>query len=64
MTTDTTGDRIHPGDERLLIDEAMPTFDVGIDEHLIVRSDPATTCDAARRLDFLRVRTPLLVAAM
>jgi len=64
MTTDTTDDKAHQGNERLLIDEAMPTFDAGIDEHLIVRSDPATTYDAARRLDFVRVRTPLLVAAM
>jgi hypothetical protein len=48
----------------LIIDAAMPTFDVSIAEHIIVRADPATTFRAARELDFLTVRTPLLDAAM
>ena len=48
----------------LIIDAAMPTFDVDIAEHLIVRADPATTFQHARGLDFLTVHTPLLDAAM
>jgi hypothetical protein len=48
----------------LLIDEAMATFDVAVAEHIIVRASPATTFAAARGLDFLSVRTPLLDAAM
>lgn len=48
----------------LIIDGAMPEFDVSIAEHIIVRAAPATTFRAACDLDFLRVRTPLLVAAM
>jgi hypothetical protein len=57
MTQGMTNMRDAPPAERLLIDGAMPTFDVSIDEHLIVRRDPATTYDAARHLDFLRVHT-------
>ena len=48
----------------LLIDQFMPSFDVSIAEHTIVRRSPAATFDAARDLDFLRVHTPLLDAAM
>jgi len=48
----------------MLLDEIMPTFDVSEAAHTIVRADPATTFRAARDLDFLRVRTPLLVSAM
>ena len=48
----------------LIIDAVMPTFDVGIAEHSIVRAEPAATFRAARELDFLSVRTPLLDAAM
>lgn len=50
--------------EPLIIDAVMPTFDVSIAEHIIVRAEPATTFRAARELDFLSVRTPLLDAAM
>ena len=38
----------------------MPAFDVVIAEHAIVDADPSTTFDAARTLDLLTVRTPLL----
>ena len=50
--------------EPLIIDTVMPAFDFGIAEHIIVRADPATTFSAARELDFLSVRTPLLDTAM
>ncbi|MCF6387250.1 hypothetical protein L2K20_09720 [Mycobacterium sp. MBM] len=48
----------------LLIDAAMPTYDVTISEHIIVQSDPATTFAAARELDLLTVHSPLLDSAM
>ena len=50
--------------EPLLIDTFMPTFDASIAEHVIVWTDPADTFRAARELDFMTVRTPLLDAAM
>lgn len=50
--------------DSMLLDDVMPTFDATEAAHTIVRSDPATTFAAARHLDFLRVRTPLLVSAM
>lgn len=49
---------------RMLIESAMPQFDVVIAEHIVVRADPATTFTAAKSLDFLTVRTPLLTASM
>ena len=48
----------------MLLDDAMPSADVTLAEHVVVHADPATTFAAARDLDFLRVRTPLLLAAM
>lgn len=48
----------------LHIDAALPAFDVVISESVVVDADPARTYEAAIALDFLRVRTPLLVAAM
>ncbi len=48
----------------LLIDSFMPTFDVTIAEHVIVRRDPSTAFREARALDFLSVHTPLLDVAM
>jgi hypothetical protein len=48
----------------LLIDAFMPTFDVAIAEHAIVRRDPATTFHAARALDFMSIHTPVLDLAM
>ena len=50
--------------DRMLIESAMPTFDVVIDKHIVVAADPRTTFDAARALDLLTVRTPLLAASM
>ena len=48
----------------MLLDEMMPAYDVSEAAHTIVRADVVTTFRAARELDFLRVRTPLLVSAM
>ncbi|MGZ4511600.1 MAG: hypothetical protein ACXVYA_09890 [Mycobacterium sp.] len=50
--------------ERLLIEAAVPTFDTMIVEHIVVTADVSTTFQAARALDLLTVRTPLLVASM
>ncbi len=56
MTTD--------GQDRMLIESAMPVFDAVITEHIVVHADPAAVFHAARSLDFLAVRTPLLTASM
>ena len=48
----------------MLLDEAMATYDVTLAEHVVVHADPERTFAAARDLDFLRVRTPILLAAM
>jgi hypothetical protein len=48
----------------MIIDEQLPTYDVVVTEHLVVDADPATTLEAARQLDLLTVRTPVLDAAM
>ena len=49
---------------RMLIESAMPTYDVVITEHLVVAADPPATFTAARELDLLTVRTPLLTLSM
>jgi hypothetical protein len=49
---------------RMLIESAMPTYDVVIAEHLVVAADPPATFTAARELDLLTVRTPLLTLSM
>jgi hypothetical protein len=48
----------------MLIESALPTFDAVIVEHVLVPADAATTFRAAKTLDLLTVRTPLLVASM
>ena len=48
----------------MLIESAVPTFDTMIAEHVVVAADPPTTFQAARALDLLTVRTPLLTASM
>jgi hypothetical protein len=48
----------------MLLDDAMPTYDVTLAAHVVVHADPERTFAAARDLDFLRVRTPILLAAM
>jgi hypothetical protein len=52
------------GMERMLIESAMPACDVVIAEHVVVAADPTSTFGAARALDLLTVRTPLLAASM
>ena len=49
---------------RTLLESAMPTYDVVIAAHLVVAADPPTTFTAARELDLLTVRTPLLTVSM
>jgi hypothetical protein len=49
---------------RMLIESALPTYDAVISEHLVVSADPAATYTAARTLDLLTVRTPLLTLSM
>ena len=46
-----------------IIDRELPAFDVVIVESIVVNADGATTYQAARSLDFMRVRTPLLAFA-
>ncbi|GAB7143180.1 hypothetical protein [Mycobacterium riyadhense] len=48
---------------RTLIESALPTFDTVITEHMVVDADPATTFDAAKTLDLLTVRTPLVAVS-
>ena len=50
--------------EKMIIDEQLPRYDVVVAEHLIVKADPGTTFAAARAMDFLTVRAPLMDAAM
>ena len=51
-------------DGPMIIDDVMPSPDVTISAHEIVAADLSATYAAARGLDFLAVRTPLLDAAM
>ncbi len=53
-----------PMTERMLIESVMPHADALIAVHTMVAAEPAATYRAARDLDFLTVRTPLLTAAM
>ncbi len=48
----------------MLIDLAMPSYDVTITEQVVVSADPPAAYRAARSLDLLRVHTVLLDAAM
>jgi len=50
--------------EKMIIETQLPRYDVAIAEHRLVDATPAATFAAARELDFLTVRTPLLSAAM
>lgn len=49
---------------RDLLDEQLPRYDVSVTEHVVVEAPVASVYRAVRELDFLRVRSPLLVAAM
>jgi hypothetical protein len=48
----------------MIVETVMPRYDTEINEHIVVAADPAATYRAARNLDLLTVRTPLLVASM
>ena len=50
--------------DALLIDALMPRYDAVLATHRIVHAPPAATYDAARKLDFVTIHTPLLDAAM
>jgi hypothetical protein len=52
-----------PGAESLLIDDALPRFDVTRREHLVVDADVPTTWAALLATDLMDVHTPLLDAA-
>ena len=52
------------GVELMIVESVMPTFDAVISQHVAVAADPSTTFQAARSLDLLTVRTPLLTASM
>ncbi|WP_396929417.1 hypothetical protein [Mycolicibacterium sp.] len=52
------------GTDSMLIDLAMPSYDVTITEQVVVSADPPAAYRAARSLDLLRVHTVLLDAAM
>jgi hypothetical protein len=52
------------GTDFMLIESAMPSFDAMIAEHVVVAATPSVTFRAARDLDLLTVRTPLLTASM
>jgi hypothetical protein len=49
---------------QMIIDMQLPRYDAVIAVHTVVDADLATTFQAARQLDFLTVRTPLLDSAM
>ena len=51
-------------DEKLIIDESLPMWDVEIAEHRLVHADPEATWRAARDLDLLAVHTPLVDTAI
>ncbi|HET9139925.1 hypothetical protein [Actinophytocola sp.] len=50
--------------EKLIIDTALPSWDVEIAEHLLVHAEPELTWGVARDLNLVTVHTPLLDAAM
>ena len=50
--------------QEMLIDRALPRFDLTRVEHVVVEADPETTYAAVRRMDFMKVHSPLMDAAM
>lgn len=50
-------------EREMLIDRALPRFDFTRVEHDVVEADPDTTYAAVRRLDFMKVHSPLMDAA-
>lgn len=52
------------GTDFMLVESAMPAFDAMIAEHVVVAATPSVTFRAARKLDLLTVRSPLLTASI
>nr|BBX79564.1 hypothetical protein MFLOJ_33510 [Mycobacterium florentinum] len=50
--------------ERMVIEASVPAFDAMLVEHAVVAADVPATFRAARSLDLLSVRTPLLAVSM
>ena len=50
--------------ETMLIDRMLPTFDATIVEHSIIEAPPETVYRAVRDMDFMRIHSPLMDAAM
>ena len=46
-----------------IIDGELSALDVVIVESIVVKADGATTFEAARSFDFMRMRTPLVTVA-
>jgi hypothetical protein len=49
--------------ELALIDRYLPVYDLALTEHLVIDADRGAVYSAARDLDFLKVRSPLLSAS-
>lgn len=47
----------------MILDQQLPEYDVVISVHRVVAADPQTAWQAARDLDFMTVRTPLVTAS-
>ncbi len=47
-----------------MIDRFLPVYDLVLTEHLVIEAGTGATYEAAVNLDFLKVRSPLLTAAM
>ena len=56
MTTAGVGNRI--------IDSVMPRYDAVLTEHVVVAADPKTVLDAARSMDLMTVRSPMVTVPM
>jgi len=50
--------------EPMIVEKALPRYDVVLTEHCVVSAGPQRTLQVACALDLLTVRTPLLLAAM
>ena len=50
--------------EEMIIDRHLPEYQANVVERLVVCAGPEATLEAARGLDFMTVRTPLVDAAM
>lgn len=48
---------------QLLIDRYLPVYDLAITEHLVIEASAEAAFTAAKDLDFMKVRSPLLTAS-